>query len=213
MEIKFDHIQASSYVDGPGQRVVLFVKGCPIHCQGCQSQHLWSEVGGNFADPETVADAMILLADGSGHQNFTISGGEPMWQAETISQLVKVLRERKPDCNIIVYSGYTWDELLVSKNMDWHDTLRLLEKIDVLVDGKFEKDLDDDNIIYRGSRNQRPIDVQASLLGYYNAVVLDWSKPIISISKDGDAFMPKGLAPAFEEMGKAENNRMCGQSK
>jgi len=213
MKIKFDHIQASSYVDGPGQRVVLFVKGCPIQCPGCQSQHLWSAVGGNFASPEVIAESMILLADGAGHQNFTISGGEPMWQAETISQLVKILRERKPESHIIVYSGYTWEELLIAKNMEWLDILRVFENIDILVEGRFVKALDDDNIIYRGSRNQRPIDVQAALGDYFRPVVLDWSKPVLSIGNDGNVFLPKGLAPVFEVIGKVENNRMCGQSK
>ncbi len=88
----------------------------------------------------------------------------------------------------------------------------IFSNIDVLVDGQFVREQDDPYISYRGSRNQRPIDVQASLASK-EIVMLDWDSPEIVIDLSGNAFMPIGLVNEFEELGSSDITRRCGQTK
>ena len=207
--VRINKVVEESYVDGPGRRTVVFFQGCPIECVGCQNKALWSANGGDAYDEEQLAKWLAFLA--RNHGNVTISGGEPFAQVKSLAKLVWYLK-REGVQNIIVYSGYTWETLLnpLTGVMTWVKTV--MENIDVLVDGQFVRELDDPFITYRGSRNQRPIDVQASLCEG-KVITLDWDNPEVVITADGNALMPVGLAVEIATADILSNTRMCGQTR
>ena len=144
-----------SIVDGPGFRFVCFVQGCPHHCPGCHNPDSHDPAGGREMDVEEVAAQMLSnpLTDG-----LTLSGGEPMEQAAACLRLAE--RAHGAGLNVWCYTGYTLEHLLQEGTTDQR---ALLEQVDVLVDGPFllaERTL---SLPWRGSRNQRLLDVPASL--------------------------------------------------
>lgn len=147
------NIMNSSSVDGTGFRDVLFVSGCPHHCEDCHNPQTWDYHAGVRA---TLGEVYDKLTESS-ITNITISGGEPFEQAEALYELVCAIKENT-DKTVWIYSGYTYENILYDKNK-----LRLLEVCDVLVDGKFEKDNTELNLRFRGSLNQRIIDIKKSL--------------------------------------------------
>ena len=147
-------IVSDSIVDGPGIRVTVFGQGCPHHCHGCHNPETWA-----FGCGTDVAEEQILEIVRSNPlcRGVTFSGGEPFAQAEGFARLAKMLKEEGYE--VASYSGYTFEQLLQG---DVHQR-RLLESIDVLIDGPFllaEKSLE---LNFRGSRNQRILNVPASL--------------------------------------------------
>ena len=145
-----------SVVDGPGLRAVVFVQGCPHRCPGCHNPETWDPAGG-FA--VTVDDLWREIKDLRLLRGITYSGGEPFAQAGPLAVLAERIKEQGWD--LFVYTGYTWEEL---QNRRWEDpgTDRLLRLADVLIDGPFilkERDL---SLPFRGSRNQRLIDLRAT---------------------------------------------------
>lgn len=209
MKINIHKIEASSFVDGPGQRAVLFVQGCTLACPGCQSRHTWPLDSGRLEDVNDVAQTLASLADSNGG-NVTISGGEIMLQADAIASLVIRLRQLGVE-HIVAYTGFTWENLHLPGHpaQPYLDTI--LSGIDVLVDGPFIKAQDDDFITYRGSRNQRVIDTLASMI-LGELVVVDWDNEI-QISPDGALIMPIGFSKIMSELGNPERSRMCGESR
>ena len=154
--INYAGIIKESIVDGEVMRYVIFVQGCPHHCNGCHNPETWEFVDRKHIDIDTIvqeAGSDILL------QGITFSGGEPFCQVKELVKLAKKIREKLPFFDIWSYSGYTFEEL-------YHDASKrpLLEEIDVLVDGRFVLKERDISLQFRGSRNQRLIDVQKSLL-------------------------------------------------
>ena len=147
-------IMQDSIVDGPGIRTAIFCQGCPHHCIGCQNPETWDFEGGAEMEEEQLLDLVLSnpLAKG-----VTFSGGEPFAQAEGFARLARLLKAQGRE--VASYSGYTFEELL-------HGTKaqrELLETIDVLIDGRFvleERSLD---LNFRGSRNQRVLNVPESL--------------------------------------------------
>ncbi len=152
-EIQMMNIMNSSSVDGLGFRDVLFVSGCPHRCEGCHNPQTWDYHAGVKA---TLGEVYDKLTE-SYITNITISGGEPFEQAENLYYLVRAIKENT-DKTVWIYSGYTFENLIFDK-----EKLRLLEICDVLVDGKFEKDNTELNLRFKGSLNQRIIDIKASL--------------------------------------------------
>lgn len=138
-----------SFVDGPGCRYVLFTQGCKHECVGCQNPQTWSFEGGkDFTIDEIVND----IKKNSPINKVTISGGDPFYQELDLYKLCKRLKSE--GYNIWVYTGFTWDEIKDSESLRY---------IDVVVDSPFlleEKTLE---LPFRGSRNQRIIDVFESL--------------------------------------------------
>lgn len=206
MDIRYSQIKTGSVVDGPGVRTVLFLQGCTIGCPGCQNAHLWPADGGHVENVNEVAKTIAAL---SPHGNVTISGGEPFQQIASLICLLYALR-REGLKHIIVYSGYTWERLTGGDDRFWN--LEALIQIDVLVDGPFIRAQDHNLINWRGSANQRPINVTGTL-GTGNLVLLNWDAPIVTIGEDGSAVMPIGMADVLDELGTAEKTRMCGQTK
>lgn len=155
-----------SIVDGPGFRFVCFVQGCPHHCPGCHNPDSHDPTGGREMDVEEVAAQMLSnpLTDG-----LTLSGGEPFDQAGECAALAA--RAKESGLNVWAYTGYCYETLLEKENPD---VLALLAQVDVLVDGPFVEGLKSYDALFRGSTNQRLIDVAKSRAS--GAVVL-WSRP------------------------------------
>ena len=157
-------IKKSDVADGPGVRVSLFVSGCSHHCEGCFNAETWDFKYGDVYTAE-VEDEILRAMEPSYISGFTFLGGEPMEPENRpfVFSLAKKLREKYPEKSIWLYSGYLFD----TEMLEWAKTdeivKNLLPLIDVIVDGEFhikEKNL---GLKFRGSENQRLIDVQKSL--------------------------------------------------
>lgn len=152
--------------NGIGARISLFVSGCTHHCPGCFNEETWDF---NFGDPFTreVEDDIIEHLRPSYIDGLSLLGGEPM-EAQNQRALLPFLERVKhevPHATVWIYSGYTFEELLDKENRRCHTeaTRRILELADILVDGKFilaEKDV---KLRFRGSRNQRILELKESL--------------------------------------------------
>lgn len=150
-------LQSDSIVDGPGLRTVIWTQGCGHKCKGCQNEQTWDFNGGGLVPLDMVYEAIDEL---SGQTGITFSGGDPMFQPEACSKIAKYCREKGYD--IWVYTGFTFEELMkMSKKNPAY--LEFLSNIDVLVDGKFVLEERDLSLLFRGSRNQRLIDVSKTL--------------------------------------------------
>lgn len=202
--IHYSHIIKNSHVDGPGVRTVLFLQGCSIRCKGCQNPHLWPAQGGKKINPVELARLLVSITP---HKNLTIVGGEPFDQPYfDLYCLFKEIRRSVPDMNIIVYTGYTWEQL--SANFRFPVVAKY---IDILVDGPFIARQDDSLITWRGSRNQRPINVQETIKAGYLALE-NWDHPEIVVDAAGNLHLPIGLAPDFSGTGTVQKSRRCGES-
>jgi anaerobic ribonucleoside-triphosphate reductase activating protein len=148
-------VEAESIVDGPGFRCTVFVQGCALGCPGCHNEALQNFAGGRTASVDDVAGAYFAnpLLDG-----VTLSGGEPFAQAEACAALARAARQR--GLGVFCYSGMTFEKLAGAGRADWLD---LLGQLDVLVDGPYVAALRDLTLLWRGSSNQRLVDVPASL--------------------------------------------------
>ena len=143
-----------SIVDGPGIRMTVFCQGCPHHCAGCHNPETWEFGCGTPMEVERIVD---IVRTNPLCRGVTFSGGEPFAQAEGFGKLARLLKEQGYE--VASYSGYTFEQLLKGTEAQ----KKLLQSIDVLIDGPFvlsEKSLE---ISFRGSRNQRIIDVPKSL--------------------------------------------------
>ncbi len=150
-------LQSDSIVDGPGLRTVIWTQGCLHHCKECQNPQTWDMEGGGLVLISDVLDAIDELEFQDG---ITFSGGDPMYQVEACNIIAKYCK--KKGYNIWVYTGFTYEEVMkmAKKNKAYLD---FLKNIDILVDGRFEIDKRDLNLLFRGSKNQRLIDVQKTL--------------------------------------------------
>ncbi len=140
-------------VDGPGFRTSVYCSGCPNRCPGCHNPQSWDIANGR---PMETGDILkIILADP--FADVTFSGGDPMAQAAGFTELAVAIKENS-DKNIWCFTGFLFENLLGNPSQK-----ELLKHIDVLVDGPFVQELRDESLRFRGSSNQRVIDVQASL--------------------------------------------------
>ena len=155
-KVRIAGIVRESIVDGPGIRFVVFAQGCPHHCDGCHNPSTHDFNGGNLVAVDAIINEMKKnpLLDG-----ITLSGGEPFEQPEAFGELAE--RARELGYHVMAYTGYTYEKLLAKKD---EQRLRLLENTDLLVDGKFEMEKKSLLLKFKGSKNQRIIDVKKSLL-------------------------------------------------
>lgn len=147
-------IVQDSIVDGPGIRTTIFCQGCPHHCPGCHNPETWDFGCGTDVPVEDLVD---VVRSNPLCRGVTFSGGEPFAQAAGFAKLAQLLKERGYE--VASYSGYTFEELLNGSE----DQKDLLASIDILIDGPFllaQKSLE---VPFRGSRNQRILDVKKSL--------------------------------------------------
>lgn len=202
MNIQINKIVQNSLVDGPGKRTVIFLQGCTLHCKGCQNRALWDRAGGIA----TTVDELVQTIQLIGNKQVTITGGEPLQQAEATITLGLQLKNR--GYHVILYTGYEIQNLPV---FGYHWVLP--RAFDVIVDGPFIRELDHNKLTYRGSSNQRPIDVRATW-ETGKIVTLDWDNELV-IDHDGSLVLPLGLVDDLD-LGLAHEvykNRMCGQTK
>lgn len=158
-EIKFNDI-----ANGPGVRTSLFVSGCTHHCFNCFNQIAWDF---NYGKPYTkeIEDSIIESLKPDYIAGLTLLGGEPMEfvNQEGLVNLVKRVKQELPNKTIWCFTGYLFDDLLYAGKMHGDHTDELLSCIDVIVDGEYLDAQHDISLIFKGSRNQRTIDVQRSL--------------------------------------------------
>ena len=151
-------ITARDIANGPGVRTVLWLSGCEHHCKGCHNQETWDRTCGQ---PFTEKEMALLMHHLSNPyiQGVTISGGDPLavYNRKGTLQVVRQVRDALPNKDIWIYSGYRFEELL--KDETAVEAMRLS---DVLVDGRFEIEKRSTVIPFRGSLNQRLIDLKAS---------------------------------------------------
>lgn len=149
-------IAKESIVDGPGFRFVVFCQGCPHGCPGCHNQNTHSFEGGK----QTKITKILKAVDENPIlQGVTFSGGEPFCQPEGLTSLAEGIKERKLD--LAIFSGYTFEELTEKAKEDiW--VQKLMEACDLLIDGRFQQAQRDLSLKFRGSRNQRIINMKAT---------------------------------------------------
>ena len=133
--------------------MVIWTQGCRHHCPNCHNPQTWDTEGGTLYSVEQLQQQ---IRDAQLQSGLTLSGGEPFLQVEPLLEIVRTAKEKQ--LNIWAYSGFTYEELLADERKK-----RLLVQLDVLVDGKFVNELKDYRLVFKGSRNQRIIDVQKSL--------------------------------------------------
>lgn len=154
MNIRIAGEITESIVDGPGIRYVIFTQGCPHHCEDCHNPETHDYLGGRLVTTEDLIKNIKKYPYMTG---LTISGGEPFSQAAALLELIKEFKKIFPRKNILIYTGYTIEEL--ANNND-QKIIEILSLADYLVDGQFVKSLKDLTLIFRGSSNQRIINLK-----------------------------------------------------
>lgn len=155
--IRIAGVAGESVVDGPGLRFVIFAQGCPHRCRDCHNPETWDPDGGS----EVTVDEMIgKIKSNPLLKGVTLTGGDPFMQAAPLADLARQVRDMGKD--VITYTGYTWEQLAVMSGKD-KAVKSLLEYTDILVDGPFILEQKDLRLVFRGSANQRVINVKASL--------------------------------------------------
>ena len=147
-----------SIVDGPGLRAVVWTQGCKHKCKGCHNPNTHDMNGGFEIDTNEIINQLKKLKLQRG---ITLSGGDPFEQPEAITEIA--LQAKNMGLDVWAYTGYTFEELTDIKNANYFTNLMLLQNIDVLVDGRFIESKRDINLKFRGSSNQRIIDVAKTL--------------------------------------------------
>ena len=155
MKINIAGLIEDSIVDGPGLRTTLFVQGCPHHCEGCHNAQT-HEFG--KGQNKSIKELYETIKKGSSSKLVTFSGGEPFCQAEGLALLGKMLKA--DGFSIAVYSGYTFEQLTKANS---HHINNLLSVCDILIDGKFILEQRSLEVRFRGSKNQRILDLKESL--------------------------------------------------
>ena len=163
-------LQADSIVDGEGVRAVLWTQGCGHKCLGCHNPSTHSFDDGILLDIEEVKAQIDSL---EGQDGITLSGGDPMYQVDACLELAKYIKSKK--MNIWCYTGYDFEKDILGRMAEqWEETKEMLSYIDVLVDGPFLAEEKDLSLRFRGSRNQRLIDLRQTLASGQIVLWTDW---------------------------------------
>lgn len=154
--MRYNLIRKMDIANGPGVRVSIFMQGCSFHCKNCFNSTTWDFEGGKEFNDDTIEEVLNLCNE-SYIKGLSILGGEPMHpkNIEGTTKLAKAFKEKYPDKNLWVWSGFRFDEDLKDKEV--------MKYVDVLVDGRYVDELHDFTLKWRGSSNQRVIDVGESL--------------------------------------------------
>jgi anaerobic ribonucleoside-triphosphate reductase activating protein len=162
--MNYAEIKMPDIANGPGCRVSLFVSGCTHHCPGCFNQVTWDF---NYGSPFTqeTEDELIEHLKVPYIQGLTLLGGEPFEHEnqKCLLPFLKRVKKEVPNKSIWAFSGYVIEDMLEGKMKEWPETKEILSMIDVLVDGEFKEELKDITLEFKGSSNQRTIDVQETL--------------------------------------------------
>lgn len=161
----YSEIKECDIANGPGVRVTIFVSGCTHHCKGCFNEMTWDfQYGRQFGEQDI--EKILKLLEPSYIAGLTLLGGEPM---EYVNQqgllpLLRNVKEKYPDKSVWCYTGYQFDkDILQDFCKKWQETQEMLSYLDVVVDGEFVEELKDISLRFRGSSNQRIIDVKKSM--------------------------------------------------
>lgn len=165
MNLRILDIIEDTTVDGPGFRTSIYCAGCQHHCPGCHNPQSWDMQGGRNVALEEV---LCTILDDP-FADVTFSGGDPVYQAEAFTELARRIKAQSQK-TIWCYTGFTFEQLVANPQ-----THALLEQLDVLVDGRFVQELRDEDLLYRGSSNQRLVDVRRSLA---EGQVVLWHSPL-----------------------------------
>ncbi|MCH5231726.1 MAG: anaerobic ribonucleoside-triphosphate reductase activating protein [Muribaculaceae bacterium] len=138
-------------VDGQGFRTSIYLSGCSHHCEGCHNPATWNP---DYGEIMSLDDIMDIVREED--FNVTLSGGDPLFNPEMTGLLINALKN--DGRTVWVYTGFTWEEIINDVSL-----LRVIKEADVVVDGRFVKELMDPDLPFRGSLNQRLIDVKESL--------------------------------------------------
>jgi anaerobic ribonucleoside-triphosphate reductase activating protein len=171
--MRYNKIRKMDISNGPGVRVSIFMQGCSFHCKNCFNPETWDfKLGNEFTD-ETI-NKVLELADKDYIVGLSILGGEPMHpnNIKATTRLAKAFKEKYPNKSIWVWSGFLFDRDLKDKEV--------LNYIDVLVDGQYQDELHDFRLKWRGSTNQRVIDVKKSLKKN-KVILLDEEKELVGV--------------------------------
>ena len=153
--MNYHDIKWNDTLNGPGFRTTVFVSGCLHRCNGCHNPETWDPNGGKKLTSDNTHDIIgSLYSDNI--DGITFTGGDPLYPGNRlgITNICKFIHDKFPKKTIWVYTGYDYESIC---------NLEIMKYIDTLVDGKFEKDKYDNKLIFRGSSNQRIIDVQKSI--------------------------------------------------
>ncbi|MGN1227827.1 MAG: anaerobic ribonucleoside-triphosphate reductase activating protein [Christensenellales bacterium] len=154
-KLRIAGVENDSITDGPGLRFVVFTQGCPHNCKGCHNPQTHSLNGGTEIDCEEL---LKMIDNNPLLSGVTISGGEPILQAKALIPFADAVKQRK--LNLALYTGFTYEQLMEKNDSD---ILQLLKYVDVIIDGKFEIEKKSFDLKFKGSSNQRIIDMQKSL--------------------------------------------------
>lgn len=149
-----------SIVDGPGIRFTIFTQGCAHHCFNCHNPETWAFDKGKDVD---IDELISKIKRNPLLQGITLSGGDPLYQVNACLELVKKVKELNSNLDIIIYTGFTFEELANNFKKN-NDLLSLLKLSDILIDGKYEDSLRDLTLRFRGSSNQRVINLKKTFL-------------------------------------------------
>lgn len=154
--MRYNLIRKMDISNGPGVRVSVFMQGCSFHCKNCFNPETWDFEGGKEFTDETI-EKVLELCSKEHVKGLSILGGEPMHpkNIDATTKLAKAFKEKYPNKNLWVWSGFEFDKDLKGKEV--------LNYIDVLIDGVYKDELHDPTLKWRGSSNQRVIDVQKSI--------------------------------------------------
>ncbi len=144
--------------DGPGFRYSIYFSGCTHYCKGCHNPETWKGDIGDIVTSEYIDEIVEEINSNSLLDGITLSGGDPFFNPEELYNFIGIIK-RRTNKDIWCYTGYTFEEILADENKR-----RSLEYIDTLVDGRFCEDQFKPELFYRGSSNQRIIDVKSSLI-------------------------------------------------
>lgn len=153
MKFRMVGIKKHSVVDGSGVRLVIFFQGCPHHCMECHNPDTWDPNGGDESDTDEIIE---IIKNTKYIDGITLSGGDPLFQPEAAILIAKAAKEI--GLSVWCYAGWTYDEVMADEKRS-----AVMKYVDVLVDGPFMINLKSQDVIYRGSSNQRLVDVQASM--------------------------------------------------
>ena len=152
--------------NGEGVRISLFVSGCNFHCKDCFNQEAWDFKYGKTFTQETFDEIIKLISD-KNIDGLSLLGGDPLCQDdEGLLTLINLCKEvHRLGKNVWLWSGYTWEEIFSNTDMTQNARLRqaLVQECDMLIDGRFKIEQKNLNLVWRGSENQRVIDVKRSL--------------------------------------------------
>jgi anaerobic ribonucleoside-triphosphate reductase activating protein len=192
LTVRLGGIRHQSFDDGPGPRTVLWLAGCSLRCRGCINPHLWPADSGESLSLED-ASRRLLIGRERGDQGVTFLGGEPFQQPEALAALCAFVQGAWPSApnipRLILYSGYTFEALCARANPAIDSALAMA---DALIDGPFEAAQADESLAYRGSRNQRIIDLPQTLSNG-RLTLLNWDRSQIRLI-DGQIITSPALA-------------------